>query len=201
MAATLAVASTTMVSGLFLVPILAIFFLSGGANMTRSVIQFLFTGERAQTLYSLAEEIDAMLRNYIRAKVILGICSFVFYTAAMLLLGFPHPVALGVLGGVLEFIPVVGWMVSAVTILTLGSLAHAHWIWMALLLGLWRMAMDYFISPRVVGENLEIHPLLVILAVMVGGSVGGIVGIYLSIPLLAVAKVIWRRRVSAPEHS
>ena len=64
---------------------------------------------------------------------------------------------------------------------------------MAVLLGLWRLTMDYFIAPRVVGKNLEIHPLIVILGMMIGGAVGGIVGIYLSIPVLAVLRVIWRR--------
>ena len=91
-----------------------------------------------------------------------------------------------------------GWMISAAAILTVGSLTHAHWIWMAALLGAWRLAMDYFISPRVVGQNLEIHPLLVILVVMTGGEIGGIVGIYLSIPFVVVVRVLWNRLVSLP---
>ncbi len=90
----------------------------------------------------------------------------------MLALGFPHAILLGILGGILEFVPVAGWMITAVTILTVGSLAHAHWIWMAVLLGLWRVAMDYVIAPRVMGDNLEIHPLIVIFAMMVGGVRG-----------------------------
>jgi predicted PurR-regulated permease PerM len=113
----------------------------------------------------------------------------------MLLLKFPHAIALGFLGGVLEFIPVAGWMTSAAAIVVVGFFTHSHWIRMAGLLGVWRICMDYFISPRVVGENLEIHPLLVIFAVMVGGEIGGIVGIYLSIPLMVVARVIWQKCV------
>jgi predicted PurR-regulated permease PerM len=67
---------------------------------------------------------------------------------------------------------------------------------MAVLLGVWRLFMDYFISPRVVGENLEIHPLLVIFAVMVGGEIGGIVGIYLSIPLMVVIRVVFQKCIA-----
>jgi predicted PurR-regulated permease PerM len=144
-------------------------------------------------MQTLANDLNAMLRNYIRAKVTLGVCSLLFYAAAMFLLRFPHAIGLSILGGVLEFIPVAGWMISATTIVGLGILTHSHWIWMAVLLGLWRLLMDYFISPRVVGQNLEIHPLLVLFAMMVGGEVGGIVGIYLSIPLMVVTRVIWRR--------
>ena len=56
--------------------------------------------------------------------------------------------------------------------------------------------MDYWIAPRVVGHELEIHPLLAIFTLMVGGAVGGIVGIYLSIPLVAALRVIWHRFAS-----
>jgi predicted PurR-regulated permease PerM len=187
------VAATTLISALLIVPILAIFFLSDGASMTRACIRLVSEGARRESAQSLADEINAMLKSYIRAKVILGALSFLFYSAAMLTLGFPHAIVLGVLGGILEFIPIIGWMTSAVTFLTIGSLTHAHWIWMAALLGLWRLTMDYFIAPRVVGKNLEIHPLIVIFGMMVGGAAGGIVGIYLSIPLLAVLRVIWLR--------
>jgi len=190
---TATVAATTLISALLVVPILAIFFLSDGASMTSALVQLVPGEARRDRVQSLADEINAMLKSYIRAKVILGGLSFLFYSVAMLALGFPHAIGLGVVGGILEFIPIIGWMASAVTFLTIGSLAHAHWIWMALLLGLWRLTMDYFIAPRVVGKNLEIHPLVVIFGMMIGGAVGGIVGIYLSIPLLAVLRVIWRR--------
>lgn len=178
------------VAVLIVVPILAIFFLADGRHMADAVIQAVSSPDDRQTLREIAAELNIGLKSYIRAKVILGMCSFAFYTTSMLLLGFPHAIALGLLGGVLEFIPVVGWMSSAAAILIVGFLTHSHVIWMAALLGIWRVFMDYFISPRVVGENLEIHPLLVIFSVMVGGAVGGIVGIYLAIPLMVVIRVI-----------
>jgi predicted PurR-regulated permease PerM len=53
--------------------------------------------------------------------------------------------------------------------------------------------MDYFISPRVVGRNLEIHPLLVIFATMVGARIGGIEGIFLSIPFILVVRIILQK--------
>jgi predicted PurR-regulated permease PerM len=191
-------ASTALVA-LFVVPILSVFFLADGRRIADSFIQLISSETNHQTIQAVAEELNTMLRKYIRAKVILGACSLVFYAAAMLSLGFPNAISLGLLGGVLEFVPVAGWMSSAALISTVGILTHRHWIWMAVLLGVWRMVMDYFISPRVVGRNLEIHPLMVLFAVMVGGEIGGIVGIYLSIPLMVVIRVVWRRSVS-PEQ-
>jgi predicted PurR-regulated permease PerM len=181
---------------LVIVPILAIFFLADGGHLADAVIQLVSTDENRQTFIGVADELNDMLRRYIRAKVTLGGASALFYCAALLLLGCPHAIGLGILGGILEFIPVAGWMISAATIVGVGIFTHCHWIWMAALLGIWRIAMDYFISPRILGQNLEIHPLMVIFGVMVGGEIGGIVGIYLSIPLMVVIRVIWRRFVS-----
>jgi len=186
-------AASKLLVVLVVVPILTIFFLADGEQIADACIRLVSTEANHETIRAVAAELNQMLRRYIRAKVILGGWSFLFYSAALLLLRFPHAIALGALGGVLEFVPVAGWMTTAAMIVTVGLLTHGHWIWMAVLLLVWRMLMDYFISPRVVGENLEIHPLLVLFAVMVGGEIGGIVGVYLSIPLMVVIRVIWHQ--------
>jgi len=183
--------SSNALAATIVIPVLAIFFLAEGRGMTDALIQLFFAENSRKAARDIADGLNIGLKRYIRAKVILAGWSFSFYTAAMLLARFPHAVALGVLGGALEFVPVAGWMTSATVILTAGFLTHSHWIWMAAFLGLWRLVMDYFISPRVVGHNLEIHPLLVIFAVMVGAKIDGIVGIYLSIPLIVVVRVLW----------
>src|SRR5260370_32210514 len=116
----------------------------------------------------------------------------------MCVLGCPDAIVLGALAGIREFIPVLGWMSAGATIVSAGVITHSHWIWMLALLGVWRILMDYAIAPRVMGHELEIHPLLAIFALMVGGAVGGIVGIYLSVPLVAALRVIYRRFALPP---
>ena len=179
--------------GILMIPILGLFFLSDGERLANGVIGLISTKETYAEAKALFADLDNMLRHYIRAKVILGVLSLVYCSAAMLFLGYPHALGLGLLSGVLEFVPVVGWITSLVTIGTVGMLTQSHWIWMAALLGLWRLIMDYGIAPRVMGHELEIHPLLAILTIMIGGAIGGIVGIYLSIPIVAALRVIWHR--------
>ena len=176
-----------------LIPVLGIFFLSDGENLANGMIRLGSTNETYESARALAADLNHMLQHYIRAKVILAVLSLIYCSVMMLLLGFPHAIALGLVAGVLEFIPVAGWITAAVSIITVGLLTHSHWIWMAAALGLWRMTMDYAIAPRVMGHELEMHPLLAIFTVMVGGAVGGIVGIYLSVPLVAALRVIWHR--------
>jgi predicted PurR-regulated permease PerM len=188
----------TAFAGILVIPILAIFFLSDGENLANQVIYLVSTKENHAAVRSLADELDLMLQHYIRAKVILGGLSLAYCSVAMLVLGFPNAIVLGVLAGILEFIPVVGWITAAAIIATAGVLTHSHWIWMLALLAVWRILMDYGIAPRVMGHQLEIHPLLAIFALMVGGAVGGIAGIYLSVPLVAALRVIYRRFASPP---
>jgi predicted PurR-regulated permease PerM len=162
---------------LFAIPILAIFPLQDGRQMMGAFIEAgEQRGDRTRAKRIL-RRVDAMLAKYIRAQLALSCLSFVFYSVAMLLLGFPYALALGVLGGVLEFLPAVGWIASAVVILTTGFLTHSHWIWMAGLLVVWRLVQNYVNSPRIMGNNLELQPLTVIFALMVGGQVGGIAGV------------------------
>ena len=53
--------------------------------------------------------------------------------------------------------------------------------------------IDYWIAPRVLGHELEIHPLLAIFTLMVGGAIGGMPAVYLSLPCVAAMRVVWRR--------
>ena len=60
-------------------------------------------------------------------------------------------------------------------------------------LGVWRLIQDYVSSPRIMGESMELHPLAAIFGVMAGGEVAGILGIYLSIPVMASLRIVFRR--------
>src|SRR5262249_53071350 len=116
---------------LFAIPILAIFLLHDGRRMMDSMIQNVGPQGEITVTMRVLRKVDTMLGQYMRAQFVLAALSFVFYSLSLALLGFPYAIALGLLGGALEFIPVVGWIVSAATFLTIGYLTHAHWIWMA----------------------------------------------------------------------
>jgi predicted PurR-regulated permease PerM len=176
---------------LFAIPVLAIFILRDGRPMADAFIDAVERRGDQTAVKRILGRVDTMLAKYIRAQLALAGLSCVFYSVSMLVLRFPYAIALGILGGALEFLPAVGWIASAVAILTIGFLTHAHWIWMAALLVVWRVVQDYVNSPRIMGDNLELQPLTVIFALMVGGQVGGIAGLYLSVPAVAMLRIVW----------
>jgi predicted PurR-regulated permease PerM len=186
---------------LFAVPILAIFILRDGRQLADSIVETVGRRRDQTVVKRILGQVDSMLGKYVRAQLALAGLSFVFYSASMLVLKFPYAIALGVLGGVLEFLPAVGWVASAAAILTIGFLTHARWIWMAGLLLLWRLVQDYANSPRIMGNNLQLQPLTVLFVLMVGGQVGGLAGMYLSVPAVAVLRIVWLGCSSAGSSS
>jgi predicted PurR-regulated permease PerM len=188
-----------IVGWLALIPVLAIFLLRDGNRIVEAAIQMFCPQKHRQRTTMIAHQIHAMLANYIRAQVLLCLFSLAFYAIVLLIFRFPHAIALSILGGMLEFVPVIGWMSTAGVIIGIGMANDLHWLWMTVLLLLWRVAQDYFNLPRALGHRLEIHPLAVIFAVLAGAEVGGIVGIYLAVPLAASLFLIWRLRGSPAE--
>src|SRR5215467_10761880 len=185
--------ATTALGTIAAIPILAIFFLSDGQRLADSVIRLVAGKNNYQRVQSLVKEVNVMLQHYIRGNVTLGALSLVYVSLALLIVGVPHAFALGILAGCLEFIPIAGWMIAAATIVGVAVLSYSHWIWIVVLLGIWRILMDYWIAPRVFGRELELHPLVAIFTLMVGATVGGLAGAYLSLPIAAVIRVIWAR--------
>ena len=197
--------SATYVAGsaiwLLAVPILAIFILRDGRPRADVLIKATVHRENATPGMRILERVDSMLARYTRAQSALAGLSFLFYGVCLLAFRFPYAMALAALGGVLEFLPAVGWIISAAAILTVGFLTHSHWIWMAVLLVAWRLFLNYAISPRVMGNSLELQPLTVLFALMVGAQAGGIAGAYFSGPAAAVLRIVWQECFSARNSS
>src|SRR5262249_35570911 len=95
-------------------------------------------------------------------------------------------------GGVLEFIPFVGPLLTLGILVAIAFLAgYPHWIAIVAFWLVWRGVQDYVNSPRVMGKGLDLHPLLVIFAVLVCCQVVGVQGIFPSIPPFAALRIAW----------
>src|ERR1700685_643377 len=135
-----------------------------------------------------------MLAHFIRAQLTLAACSLLAYTAFMGLTRVPYALVLGTAGGSMEFIPVVGPLVAAVVILGVALLmSYHHWVMLLVFLAVWRVVQDYVVSPRIMGKSMELHPLAAIFGVLAGGEIAGVLGVYLSIPVMASLRIVWRR--------
>jgi predicted PurR-regulated permease PerM len=135
-----------------------------------------------------------MLAHFIRAQLTLALFSFLIYGSFMALIKVPYALMLATAGGLMEFIPVVGPLVAAALILIVALLtSFPHWIALLVFLGAWRLIQDYVIAPRIMGRSMELHPLAALFGVLAGGEIAGVLGVYLSIPVMASLRIVWRR--------
>lgn len=189
----LALMSTlSYVPWLVLIPILAFFLLKDAAGLRRTIVTALPHHGQLRG-HRLFEELNATLAAYIRAQLLAcllvgGLCGVGFAV-----LGIPYPVLLGVLAGVLEFIPLVGPLVLATVAAVVGALhAPILALWAVGFLGVLRLVEDYVIYPRLLRRGIHLHPLAVILAVLAGAELDGVAGMFLSVPTVALATVVYR---------
>ena len=151
----------------------------------------------------IVDDLNEMLAHFILSQLILAGISLVVYSIFFSILRFPYALILALAAGIMEFIPVVGPLVAAVAILGVGFLTSYPHLWMMLLFfAIWRVTQDYVVAPRVMGNKLELHPLAAIVAVLMGGELGGVLGVYLSIPVAATIRIIWKRwQTYSPTHN
>ena len=179
---------------LFLVPILAIFFLRDGGSFHEVLLSLVPSRTQREFLQDVFQDLNQMLAQFIRAQLTLAAFSFVAYTAFLGAMRVPYALMLGTAGGALEFVPVAGPLLAGAAMLVVAVLAgYQHWPYILLFLLAWRMVQDYVISPRVMGVSVELHPLAALFGILAGGEIAGILGVYLSIPVMASLRIVWRR--------
>ena len=183
----------TYLPWLILVPILAFFLLKDARLLHDLVLRILPRGRLRSRGVVFLGELNETLAAYTRAQVTACLFIGVVCTVGFLLIGVPYAVVLGIAAGLLEFIPLAGPLaigLIAVGFAAFGSLEQA--IVVLLFLVVLRVVQDYVVYPRIVCRGIPMHPLAVILAILCGAAVGGLMGVFLAIPAVAVLTVTYR---------
>lgn len=179
---------------LFVVPLLSIFFLKDGRTFSDVLIATIQSRPQREFVENVLNDLNKMLAHFIRAQLSLAALSLVVYSLVLWIMRVQYFLVLGTIGGLLEFIPVVGPLAAGLIIVGVALLTgYQHWGILLIFLIVWRLIQDYVSSPRIMGESMELHPLAAIFGVMAGGEVAGILGIYLSIPVMASLRIVFRR--------
>src|SRR6185295_1379139 len=183
-----------------LVPVFA-FFMLKDAELAAAGIDGLIEQPRHRELWrDIAEDVHVLLARYVRALILLSLITFVLWSAVFFVAGVPYPVGLAAIAGALEFLPIVGPLTAGVIVVSVALFSgYPHpWLLVAFVL-LWRGIQDYVSSPLVMGRGIVLHPAVVIFGVIAGGEIGGPAGMFLSVPVLAALRIVWRR-VRASRH-
>ena len=130
--------------------------------------------------------------KFISGQLIDAVVVGILVTIAMSIIGVKYSILLGFMIGLFNIIPYFGAIVAVglsilITIIT-GGLSQAFW--MALVVIILQQIDSNIINPKIIGDSLEISPLLVIIAVTIGGAYFGVLGMFLAVPIAAVFKII-----------
>ncbi|TLS39294.1 AI-2E family transporter [Pseudalkalibacillus caeni] len=175
---------------LFITPFLVFYFLKDFEDIKKAV--WYITPKKWRTPgKQLLNEIDESLGNYIRgqflvisALVVLGIIGF-------WIIGMPYPILLGVIVGITDLIPYFGPIIGAFPALVIAmTVSMKMLIYVVGLILILQFIESNILSPYIVGRSLHIHPVIIIFGLLIGGEVGGIPGLILAVPILAVLKVV-----------
>ncbi|QEC67833.1 AI-2E family transporter [Panacibacter ginsenosidivorans] len=186
-------ALTASLATLMLVPIYTFLFMYYRSHLIMFTIK-IFDDKHANTVARVISKIREVILQYVSGLLIETGCVAVLNSAGLLIIGVPYAILLGVIGAILNLIPYIGGLISLIltaivtlsntgdTYKTLGSMAIFFVV---------QFIDNNFLVPRIIGSSVKLNALVSILAVLLGGALCGVGGMFLSLPFVATCKVIF----------
>jgi predicted PurR-regulated permease PerM len=188
-------ALVTILGWFILVPVVLFFLLKDWAMIMGKTIWAVPQKHRA-IVRSVGRDIHDTLQGYLQGQVRVMAAMALYYAVALLLAGFSGWLSIGLLSGLLVFIPYAGFAVSVLLALVSGllELGWAHTlIAVAVVYGGGQFLESFVLTPKLVGDRIGLHPLGVILALVIFGSLFGFLGVLLALPLAAVLLAVFKQ--------
>jgi predicted PurR-regulated permease PerM len=178
---------------LVIVPILGFFFLKDGREMRERFLELIDDARRRAMVDDLLADVDLLLAHYMRAILTLSLATFTSYSIFFSILRVPYSILLAALAGMLEFIPMIGPFSAGAIIVIVTAVSGGPVLGALIFLGVYRVFQDYVLSPVLMRAGTEVHPLLVLFGVFAGTELAGVPGAFLSVPALALIRIVYRR--------
>jgi predicted PurR-regulated permease PerM len=185
----------TLIGNAILIPVALFYLLMDWERFVQRAVALV--PPRMRNAYdSFVDEADDVLGQYLRGQMLVMLILAVFYSVGLALFGLDLALPIGVFTGLAIFVPYVGFGVGLILALLAGLLEFASvkaLAMVAVVYGLGQLIESLYLTPRLVGERIGLHPLVVIFALLAFGQVFGFVGVLIALPASAVLLVAIRR--------
>ncbi|HET7922649.1 MAG TPA: AI-2E family transporter [Gammaproteobacteria bacterium] len=179
---------------LILIPVVTFYLLRDWDSLVARIAA-LVPRDRHERVGRLARDCDIMLGAFLRGQFAVMIGLAIIYTVGLSLIGLDNAVAIGVIAGLLSFVPYLG-VTTGIVLALLSALIQARGWWLPVevlvVFGIGQLMESLVLTPRLVGERIGLHPVLVIFAILVGGQLFGFAGVLLALPVAAAGTVLVR---------
>ncbi len=188
------VTATSSLFDLLLIPFFVYYLLSDYRKMTARLESWIPPRHR-QKASELLSRISAVISAYVRNQLVIALAMGVLYAIGFATLSVPLALTLGLISGLLNFIPYVGTLTGLVLAISFSALNGAgigRIVGILMIFVTVQSIEGYYLTPKLLGEKLNLHPLVVLLGLVVGGNLFGLIGIILAVPVIAATRVILR---------
>jgi predicted PurR-regulated permease PerM len=185
----------TVLGTSFLVPVVMFYLLIDWYSLVSKIGQAVPVRWQAETT-SIAREIDLLLAQYLRGQIAVMSILACYYAVSLLLIGLKLALPIGILTGLLIFIPYVGFAIGMTLALLAATLEFQSingLLYVLLVYGAGQVLESMFLTPKLLGERIGLHPLAVIFALVLFGYLLGFMGVLLALPISAAALVGLKR--------
>ena len=180
---------------IFLVPIVLFYLLLDWYRIFARLSEFV-PRRWIGLVVDMAREADGLLAQYLRGQLLVMVLLATYYSSALAIAGFEVALPVGMITGLLVFIPYIGFGLGLTLALVSAILSFDSWyglIAVTVVYGLGQVIESFYLTPRLVGERIGLHPLAVIFALLSFGQLFGFVGILLALPASAILSVVLGR--------
>ena len=187
--------AAVVVFNLLLTPVALYYLLLDWDKLTHRLLELVPPRARPG-VDSFTHEADAVLGQYLRGQLLVMLTMAIYYSTGLALFGLDLALPIGVFTGLAMFVPYVGFGIGLILALLAGFMQFASakaLVMVAVVYGSGQVVEGFFLTPRLVGERIGLHPLVVIFALLAFGQVFGFVGVLVALPASAVLLVAIRR--------
>jgi predicted PurR-regulated permease PerM len=179
---------------LFLIPILT-FYLLRDWDAILHRLGALVPNSQRETVFKLAQDTDDVLGAFLRGQILVMFALSVIYSAGLALVGLKFAIAIGVVAGLVSFVPYLGFVIGiGLAALTVAMEPNSLWMLAGVVatFSIAQLIEGSFLTPKLVGDRIGLHPVIVIFSIAAGGQLFGFFGILLALPAAAVLSVLVR---------
>lgn len=180
----------SIIAGIVLIPFFLFFMLKDGEKLVPFITQF-FTKKKAANIRSLLSKIDNVLTSFIQGQLLVSFVVGILLLIGYWVIGLDYAVALALFGMVTNVIPYLGPFIAVTPALLVGAFQDPmNLIWVSIIMIVAQQFESNLISPNVMGQALNLHPLTIITVILAAGSIAGFIGILFAVPFYAVIRTI-----------
>ncbi|MFO7603770.1 MAG: AI-2E family transporter [Gammaproteobacteria bacterium] len=195
-----------LLANLVLIPVVAFYLLRDWDLLVARVHSYL-PHSIAPRVALIAREADEVLGAFLRGQLTVMLALALVYAVGLSLVGLDLAILIGLLAGLVSFVPYLGVIVGMVVAVFAGVMQFQEWmplLYIALVFGVGQLLEGMLLTPMLVGDRIGLHPVTVIFAVLAGGQLFGFLGVLLALPVAAVIAVILRHfhewSLQTPDH-